>query len=356
MPSDRLSELLALMFQAHPWHGVPSSPGGGVFNVYVELVPADTVKYELDKPNGHLRLDRAQRFSSLCPTLYGFIPQSYCGRTVAERCAERTGHAGIEGDGDPMDVCVMAESAGAHGFFAQVRPIGGLRLIDGDQADDKIIAVLESDVAYGHLWDIGECPRPVIERIEHYFLAYKQMPGSPVRRVKIAEIYDRAEALEVIRRSIDDYRETFGPPEERLEEFRRLLARGRYTVERSGATARSLSALARVAAALAANAASTFLPTDGSSPRRSKARRSLRSFMPGRSRRRLSQKDKPTAAPTSSASAPPTTMKPARCRLTCRRQSTSSCPRRSISLTIPLRSSRIAWTSRSSCSGRFSRI
>ena len=82
----------------------------------------------------------------MCPTLYGFIPQTYCGKEVAARCAEKTGATGIQGDGDPMDICVLTEKAFAHGsLFVRAKPIGGLRMIDGEQADDKIIAVLEKD-------------------------------------------------------------------------------------------------------------------------------------------------------------------------------------------------------------------
>ena len=77
--------------QAHPWHGVsPGAEAPEVVTAYIEIVPTDTVKYELDKETGILRLDRPQRFSSQCPTLYGFIPQTYCGALVAKRCAERT--------------------------------------------------------------------------------------------------------------------------------------------------------------------------------------------------------------------------------------------------------------------------
>ncbi|MBA3321706.1 MAG: inorganic diphosphatase, partial [Pyrinomonadaceae bacterium] len=75
-----LNDLLATLFQAHPWHGVaPGENAPAVVNAYIELVPTDTVKYELDKVSGHLRLDRPQRYSSLCPMPYGFIPQTYCG-------------------------------------------------------------------------------------------------------------------------------------------------------------------------------------------------------------------------------------------------------------------------------------
>ncbi len=220
-----LHDLLAVLFQAHPWHGVaPGLDASDAVNVYVEIVPTDVVKYELDKPSGHLRIDRPQRFSSLCPTPYGFIPQTYCGDAVGALCCERTGREGIKGDGDPMDICVLTEKTIAQGnFFVRAKPIGGLRMIDGNEADDKIIAVLESDVAYGHLNELADCPTGLVDRLRHYFLSYKQLPNDAPRRVEIAEVYGRADAFEVIRRSIDDYRARYGAPENRLNELRRLL-------------------------------------------------------------------------------------------------------------------------------------
>jgi inorganic pyrophosphatase len=205
---------------AHPWHGISArvTPESDVFNAYIEIVPTDVVKYELDKPSGHLRLDRPQRLSSLCPTPYGFIPQTYCGSQVGERCARRTGQPPIPGDGDPMDVCVLTEKSVAHGgFLAHIKPIGGLRMIDGNQADDKIIAVLESDVAFGHFQDVRDCPPGLVERLQHYFISYKQRPGDPSHHVRIAEIYDRYEALEVIRLSQADYEAQFGSAAARSE-------------------------------------------------------------------------------------------------------------------------------------------
>ena len=224
--SSELQKLFDTMFQAHPWHGVSPGDPADVVQAFIEIVPTDTVKYELDKPSGHLRIDRPQRFSSQPPTLYGFIPQTYCGKRVGERCSQRTGTPDMRGDGDPIDVCILTEKTVAHAnFFLRARPIGGMRMIDGDEADDKIVAVLESDMAYGDLRDIADSPRGVIERLRHYFLTYKQMPGEPARTVRIAEIYDRVEAVEVIRRSLLDYREEFGAPEERIERLARLLGK-----------------------------------------------------------------------------------------------------------------------------------
>jgi inorganic pyrophosphatase len=200
------------IFQAHPWHGVtPGDKAPELVSAYIEIVPTDAVKYELDKTSGHLKVDRPQRFSSMCPTLYGFIPQTFCGSEVAALCAERNGREEIEGDGDPMDICVLSEKTFAHGsFFLNAKPLGGLRMIDGQQADDKIIAVLESDLAYGRIENIRDVPQGLIDRLKHYFLSYKQFPGEAPRRVEIAEVYDRDEALDVIRRSLTDYRVKFG--------------------------------------------------------------------------------------------------------------------------------------------------
>ena len=208
---DNDSKRSARQFQAHPWHGLsPGADAPETVNAYIEIVPTDAVKYELDKHSGHLHVDRPQRFSSMCPSLYGFIPQTFCGDEVAKLSAERTGASAIKGDGDPMDICVLTEKTFAQGnFFLRAKPIGGLRMIDGEQADDKIISILESDLAYGHIRDIGECPEALIDRLKHYFLSYKQLPGAAPRRVEIVDVYDREEALDVIRRSLIDYRTNF---------------------------------------------------------------------------------------------------------------------------------------------------
>jgi inorganic pyrophosphatase len=225
MEKQELTRLLSLMFQSHPWHGV--SPGllaPQLVNTYVEIVPRDVVKYELDKPSGHLRLDRPHKFSSLCPTLYGFVPQTYCGTRIAEFCMEKTGRAGVVGDGDPLDICILTEKTiMSSNFFMNAKPIGGLRLLDHGEADDKIIAVLNNDAAFGHFEEINDCPSGLIERLTHYFLSYKQLPNDAPRALEVTHVYSRDEANEVINLSFQDYRETFGEPESRIEELRTLL-------------------------------------------------------------------------------------------------------------------------------------
>jgi inorganic pyrophosphatase len=218
-----LAYLAEVLFQAHPWHGV--SPGKGapeVVEAFIEIVPTDAVKYELDKPSGHLRVDRPQRYSSMPPSLYGFIPQTYC----ADLTAARSKGKASRGDGDPLDICVLTENPITHGdILLAARPIGGLRMIDGEEADDKIIAVLDKDLAYGTWRDLGDIPKGLLDRLRHYFMTYKEMPDSPKRKVEIDEIYGRGEAHEVIRASLTDYRNSYGDPEQRLPTLRRLLTR-----------------------------------------------------------------------------------------------------------------------------------
>jgi inorganic pyrophosphatase len=203
---------MSLPHRAHPWHGVDVGPDAPrVLTAYIEIVPTDAVKYELDKESGILKIDRPQQFSNVCPALYGFIPRTLCADEVGRFCAERTGRTGIVGDGDPMDICVLTERPITHGdILVRARPIGGLRMIDGDEADDKILAVLEDDAVFGAIQDIAGCPAAMVDRLRHYFLTYKQAPDGAARRVEITHVYGPDDAHEAIRRSLLDYRTRYG--------------------------------------------------------------------------------------------------------------------------------------------------
>ena len=207
-----LTQALGLFFQMHPWHGVsPGEKAPEVVMTYIEMVPTDAVKYEVDKATGILKLDRPQRYSSQPPSLYGFIPRTYCDARVGERCAQRLNRKNIVGDGDPIDICVLTEKPLTHGaVLVEAVPIGGMRMLDGNQADDKIIAVLKGDPVYGAWRDIADLPQPMLDRLRHYFLTYKAMPDAPNPPVEIAEIYNAAEARETIKLSFEDYRSKYG--------------------------------------------------------------------------------------------------------------------------------------------------
>lgn len=209
---DPIGRLMGLRYKSHPWHGIDIGPDAPeIVTCFIEMVPSDTVKYEVDKASGYLRLDRPQKYSNVVPALYGFMPLTYSGEQVAELSKEKTGRNEIDGDGDPIDICVFTEKEITHGdILVKARPIGGFRMLDGNQADDKIIAVLNNDAVYGEYKNISDVPEVVVNRLRHYFLTYKDLPGNP-RDCEITHIYDKEEAWEVIRRSQSDYRKRFEP-------------------------------------------------------------------------------------------------------------------------------------------------
>lgn len=200
-----------MKYKAHPWHGIhPGKDTPAIVTAFIEIVPTDTVKYEIDKESGYLKIDRPQKFSNVVPALYGFIPQTYCGESIAAYAAERSGKTVEAGDGDPLDICVLCERTVTHGdILLQAIPIGGLRMIDKGEADDKIIAVMKGDDIYETWTDIAQVPEAMINRLRHYFLTYKNIPGQDSRIVEITNIYGREEAHEVIMRSMDDYRSSY---------------------------------------------------------------------------------------------------------------------------------------------------
>ena len=201
------------LYKAHPWHGI--DPGANVPDeviVYIEVVPTDTVKYEIDKTSGFLMIDRPQKFSNVAPALYGFIPRTYCGDLIAEYDSEKTGKIIRKGDGDPLDVCVLSERHISNGdILLHAIPIGGLRMIDKGESDDKIIAVLKDDEVYASWDDIEHVPEAMINRLKHYFLTYKNIPGKEIRpSVELVNVFGKEEAYNVIRKCIKDYQVQFG--------------------------------------------------------------------------------------------------------------------------------------------------
>jgi len=216
---SKLAKALKQRFVAHPWHGInigKSQPE--IINAFIEIIPSDTIKYEVDKESGYIMVDRPQKFSNNMPCLYGFVPQTYCDKHVAEYANLKTGRTEIVGDHDPLDVCVLSERDFNRGnIIAECVPIGGFRMIDGGEADDKIIAVLKDDQVYGDMTSIEDVPAKVLDRVKHFFLTYKDMGGDS-KEVEITHTYGAEEAKEVIKRSYLDYKENFGDADQLLSE------------------------------------------------------------------------------------------------------------------------------------------
>lgn len=190
-------------YRPHPWHGLPAGPDPPrVVTAYIEITPFDLVKYEVDKTSGYLRLDRPQMTSSLPPALYGFIPQTYCGRRVGGLSA----HAS-EGDEDPMDICVVTgRPIGRSDMIVTARVIGVLRADDRGRADDKIIGVMETDPVWGGASDLEDLPEALTEPLVHYFTSYK---GSPREKnpMEVRGFEGRERAWQLVEASMADYSE-----------------------------------------------------------------------------------------------------------------------------------------------------
>ncbi len=194
--------------KAHPWHGVPIGDGApDEVTVFIEIVPRDTVKYEVDKETGYLKIDRPQQYSNVVPANYGFIPQTYCYERIAGLARAKTDIEIRDGDGDPLDILVLSEHHIPRGdIILKARPIGGFCLIDDNEADDKIIAVLKGDKVFEQYTEISELPKGILERFEHYFLTYKSLPDAP-NVCEIAFSYGREDSYNVIRNAIEDYKD-----------------------------------------------------------------------------------------------------------------------------------------------------
>lgn len=193
-------------WRPHPWHGISSGPKPPeIVQAYIEITPFDLVKYEIDKVNGFLRVDRPQRTSSQPPSLYGFIPRTLCGRRVGALTP-----GAKKGDGDPLDICVLSERPiSAREILVKAKVIGGLTMLDGGEADDKILAVLAGDFVWGEVEDLAQLPQVLVERLRHYFSTYKLLPdATPIAITP----YDKQRAHQVITAALQDYHEVYGGP------------------------------------------------------------------------------------------------------------------------------------------------
>ena len=194
-------------FRPHPWHGLAvGADPPGLVDAYIEITPNDGVKYEIDKLTGYLRVDRPQGSAALPPTLYGFVPRTYCGDRVAELTPAAT-----SGDGDPLDICVLSQQRIEKAeIVVPARVVGGVRLLDEGEADDKIIAVLASDTVFHYAKDIKQLPEVVVTRIIHYFGTYKlQMHSNAKNPIELVGTYGAEEARAVVAASMADYDEKF---------------------------------------------------------------------------------------------------------------------------------------------------
>jgi inorganic pyrophosphatase len=169
----------------HAWHDV--SPGRHLpleFTAVVEIPMGSSVKYELDKKTGLIRMDRVLYSAVYYPANYGFIPQTY---------AE---------DGDPLDVLVLCQEAVVPLTLISARAIGLMTMLDGGKRDHKILAVSIDDPEYAEYRESSELPPPRLAMLRRFFQDYKILEG---KSVEVDEIQHTQSALKVIQDSLDSY-------------------------------------------------------------------------------------------------------------------------------------------------------
>ncbi|NSW54314.1 MAG: inorganic pyrophosphatase [Anaerolineae bacterium] len=193
-------------WRPHPWHGLETGPQPPqLVTAFIEITTFDAVKFEIDKTTGYIRVDRPQRASSVPPTLYGFIPRTYCGERVAGLNPDVT-----RADGDPLDICVISERPINRGeILLTARVIGGIQLVDHQEADDKIVSVLSNDLVWQDVTDIHQLPPVLVERLSHYFRTYKMVEGEE-DCTYVRSIYGAETAHAVVQASIEDYQLVYG--------------------------------------------------------------------------------------------------------------------------------------------------
>ena len=169
----------------HPWHDV--TPGEGIpqeFNCIVEIPFGSSVKYELDKVSGLIKLDRVLYSAVYYPANYGFIPQ-----TLAE-------------DDDPMDVLVLCQETVVPLTLIHARAIGLMTMIDAGKKYHKIIAVATEDPEFNRYTEADQMPQHRLTMLRRFFQDYKQLEG---KAVEVDKIQPAEKAMPIIEDALARY-------------------------------------------------------------------------------------------------------------------------------------------------------
>lgn len=186
--------------QAHPWHAVDPTQGTTGLQVYIENPPFSPIKYEVDGITGLLKVDHPLQTSALSPAAYGFVPRTLCGQNVAQL------NSRLRGDRAALDVFVLSERPlQVPGVLAEVHVIGGIPVKDETFVDDKLIAVLHRDAAYGAMRDISEMPVYALDRICH-FLSHESVAGLS----EVGDPFGKERANQLLTAAMKDYDHLFG--------------------------------------------------------------------------------------------------------------------------------------------------
>lgn len=173
----------------NPWHHVsPGAHAPEIVNGIIEIPRGSKAKYELDKESGLLKLDRVLYSSVYYPANYGFIPQTYCD------------------DKDPLDILIITQIEIVPLCIVSARVIGVMRMLDGGEADDKIIAVAAGDPSVNHIKDISELPAHFLIELRNFFESYTKLEN---KKVIIEDFMGAEKAIEIVNECFNLYDNTF---------------------------------------------------------------------------------------------------------------------------------------------------
>lgn len=171
------------------WHDVPL--GKNVpeeFNVIIEIPKGSKNKYEIDKETGLIKLDRAMKTSQDYPFDYGFAPQT------------------LWDDDDALDVVVLTTYPLSPGILVKVRPVAVMRMIDGGDSDDKVLAVPVNDPRWEDIKDLSDVNKHTVKEIQHFFETYKQIEK---KEVTVSGFKNKKAAMAAVEKSIKLYKKKF---------------------------------------------------------------------------------------------------------------------------------------------------
>ncbi len=154
------------------------------FLAVIEIQKGAKNKYEMDKETGLLRLDRILHTSTVYPANYGFIPRTYAD------------------DNDPLDVLVLCSEPIIPMTLVRCYPIGALKMVDGTEADEKIIAIPYGDPTHNCYRDIQALPHHILDEMMHFFEVYKTLEH---KTTTVKEMCGHEEATAIVQRSIKMY-------------------------------------------------------------------------------------------------------------------------------------------------------
>ncbi len=156
-----------------------------IYEAVIEIPMGTKNKYEIDKINHRIKLDRVLYSPMTYPAEYGYIEE-----TLAE-------------DNDPLDILVLASSKTFPGCVVDARIVGYLDMVDNGEPDQKVIAVMDNDPRFSHINEIRDIQQHTLREIRHFFQTYKDLQQN--KTVEVYDFHDKIDALELIQVCKDRY-------------------------------------------------------------------------------------------------------------------------------------------------------